>query len=1215
MQIPCSTNPRPVKSLILQETNFAGHNPQVMSYVEEVLGCAINKKASCTADAMQMAQAPFVNPSEEIDAPLTNCLNIVFNDELPTDDTIIFLKKCADNGGANSQCLLGKIYQEGRGVPKDNRLALHYFCLAAKPEDNLYARSCYIKLLSNECVDDLNSEHINNLSDYCFGGRDGEADYLFGKICLEGKGRVPKNEEQAFIFFLSASKKDHPGAVKECGLLFLNGRKETADYWDEQFVKKCLQPHIEAGSAKAKYLLAVAYRFYRDRTEKVQLLSEALEGGIAEALPVLVKELCRYGIESHVKPQLIEKYLKLAADGFPTNAKAAFQLAQIYSRREWSWGQIYPKSDAKNYYELAAAAGYKPAEFGLMKLRDDPWAACFIGLCYLNGSAEHNIGIDAEKAHHYLLSATKGGHSVACYLLSDLWSGQSKQMPITEERRQSCIQHVDYYRNLAIKMECNVAILENIVERHEEGACLAAAKLHQLHLLGDKDIQLPINLVKAQQYERLSHPKYATLSALSRIGTDKFTTGDLQNITSYFNLADGHFTVAALRDFPPLSTAELEVLVDLRPATSTDFITFFNLLRLPYSDGLFAMFEVLCKDNKKIMEFVEQVKNINLIRDKAIQGEMRCGQFCLIEQQGGVLITDTKTNQSIHIDKIIDEIIFNASTFNVSTFRSMLPGKKDQPPVLEISDTNVRRENVRLFARVCFEDMKDREPLMCRVLVDSSGKGMMVYRGDSRGPFELFARYGGLGTKIPTGDGLNPELSFAGDLHQARVYGRNGENIKKGSNLSVPKEYVCTSTDMHHAKDFTSLESNARYIYEIDTSKLHGAVVQELAYHPHYGAFRDELTSTDGLIQQADHENEVLILGGIPLGYGCIKQVWYADSNRGPLIKINYNDNFMLSGLELDALNEVGPPTFTKASFQAKDRPGTPGKIIIPYAKYDQPFDLTERTLNGLFSDANTVSINFPYQALDGSDSMSVNLVKNIGVLYRQNHNGTHSIRQVKIFEALLGGIKAYGTTGAKSIVNNLSKEEVLSLKMAAFFLRAGRVDEASSMTGGAPDVYKERSAQLFELYARQTNLPKAVIDWTIKLISDSGLPDHVPKKYIDTNDVKSVMMFDLLSQTHNLDLYRCFGSTLMHGIEVTVDSTLQKYMEKTGDCINFLGNLKLYAKDLITATGATPDGELSYENKDYYECSNNVNLCFERVNFVKKPGLGAMQPVKKIVL
>lgn len=218
------------------------------------------------------------------------------------------------------------------------------------------------------------------------------------------------------------------------------------------------------------------------------------------------------------------------------------------------------------------------------------------------------------------------------------------------------------------------------------------------------------------------------------------------------------------------------------------------------------------------------------------------------------------------------------------------------------------------------------------------------------------------------------------------------------------------------------------------------------------------------------------------------------------------SQDFLIDGFD----DQIRSPRFM---IEGIARPGNPMEILIPIAKCDD-LTLTEESLPEIFKRANTHTLNVQYPCINTSQKYDGRMV------HRPNHNGTHSARQFRYVEVLFDLIEKKGTDEAKEQLHQFSPEEMLNLKLAAFFLRAGRVDE-SNFKQKPPDTYKERSAQVYRAYAEQLGVDPAIIDWAAALIHDSCRPIDI---CIEANkNPKSRFAYDLLTSAHEMDLVRCF--------------------------------------------------------------------------------------------
>ena len=193
-------------------------------------------------------------------------------------------------------------------------------------------------------------------------------------------------------------------------------------------------------------------------------------------------------------------------------------------------------------------------------------------------------------------------------------------------------------------------------------------------------------------------------------------------------------------------------------------------------------------------------------------------------------------------------------------------------------------------------------------------------------------------------------------------------------------------------------------------------------------------------------------------------------------------------------------------------------EIEIPVAVLEQTLEPTFESLRQVFHLANKISINRPYPDQKYDQHFEVN-----GVIYtchRPNHNGTHSYRQVRYLEVLLDLIAKCGRKEAKDFCQNLTEEEIVNLKLATFFLRAGRLDESGPES---PDQKRLRSFELYKHYAISLGILPECIEETQPLILDSCTPNS----RLDYKDKLSwnskAFLQTLLTLAHEIDLVRCF--------------------------------------------------------------------------------------------
>jgi hypothetical protein len=259
-------------------------------------------------------------------------------------------------------------------------------------------------------------------------------------------------------------------------------------------------------------------------------------------------------------------------------------------------------------------------------------------------------------------------------------------------------------------------------------------------------------------------------------------------------------------------------------------------------------------------------------------------------------------------------------------------------------------------------------------------------------------------------------------------------------------------------------------------------------------------------------------------------------------------------------------------------------EIHIPIAKVGD-LKLTEGNLEKIFKRANEHTLNKRYAIK--------NYICKVGkaIIHRPNHNGTHSARQMRCLEALFDLIEKDGLSSAKTEFKKLTVEEKLNLKLAAYFLRAGRVDE-SSHKDPQPDDYYTRSASIYGAYASQLGVKPEVIEWTKKLIIDSCKP---MKLCVEANKSdKSRFAYQLLTIVHELDLVRCFDKKHIKTNAKSTEKQLTTLVNNAGKRVTQLYD---YSKKLCAATGCSRAVDNNKGNRKLFaECSLNGDVCLQKI-------------------
>jgi len=252
------------------------------------------------------------------------------------------------------------------------------------------------------------------------------------------------------------------------------------------------------------------------------------------------------------------------------------------------------------------------------------------------------------------------------------------------------------------------------------------------------------------------------------------------------------------------------------------------------------------------------------------------------------------------------------------------------------------------------------------------------------------------------------------------------------------------------------------------------------------------------------------------------------------------------------------------------------GRIPDNLKILDQQALISDSIWGYIFSIINTQTANTPY-AVDDKHFIPINGK----TVYRPNHNGTHSARQVRLLKELLKLTELHHTA--------FTAEQKNSLILAAYCYRLGRVDES----GAGHDQNRLRSAQVYRAYATQLNFSREIIDWTFQIISrdySTPLPDQTQE-----------LAYTLLDTAHRLDLQRCY-SDLSHEIPA-IKRNLDTLCPSGTSSTALATRLMAFSEKLIRATGCknaykrnrhyNPDlfGPMSLDGKKCIDTLNKISF------------------------
>jgi hypothetical protein len=293
--------------------------------------------------------------------------------------------------------------------------------------------------------------------------------------------------------------------------------------------------------------------------------------------------------------------------------------------------------------------------------------------------------------------------------------------------------------------------------------------------------------------------------------------------------------------------------------------------------------------------------------------------------------------------------------------------------------------------------------------------------------------------------------------------------------------------------------------------------------------------------------------------------------------------------LKIEKEDKLNSGKFT--TIDLASRGGNNNKITANIANCND-LKLTDKDLPEIFERANKNTLNQPYPCF------STNVIKINGEnIYRPNHNGTHSARQVRLLETLIDLCEKSEIDLCEKSDGKITftQDEKLNLKLAAYFIRAGRVDESSHNSSNPDNNISKRSAQLYSAYAKQLNVDPDIIEW-VKLIMMNALKPRNQTEGIE-DDSKERMALDLLNSSHELDLVRCKKKTDHDENIKKIKTRLESY----GIDKNNVDNLHGYSIELCKATG----NKIQYtdnkgDNSLFGPLSLSGKLCREKLQEIK---------------
>ena len=236
---------------------------------------------------------------------------------------IDWYNKVANQGNAEAQYRLGKMYLEGRGIRQDDKQAAHWFEKSAEKDHP-------------------------------------QAQYQLGNMYYEGKG-VEQDYEKAFSYCMQAAKHGLADGQNSVGVMYLYGQGTKQDYYQ---AVNYLYKAVAQGHAEAQFNLGIMYLnswgVEQNDKEAFKYFRKAAQQGEAESENWLgwMYQWGRGGI-SPDNNQAFQWYLRAAEHG---SANGQNQVALMYQMGK---GTNYDDEKAVYWYRKAAEQGHPYGQYNL----------------------------------------------------------------------------------------------------------------------------------------------------------------------------------------------------------------------------------------------------------------------------------------------------------------------------------------------------------------------------------------------------------------------------------------------------------------------------------------------------------------------------------------------------------------------------------------------------------------------------------------------------------------------------------------------------------------------------------------------------------------------------------------------------------------------------------------------------------------------------------
>ncbi len=296
--------------------------------------------------------------------PKWNFINVRLKTDAQIRVELNELKRNADGGDADAAYELAMKYRKGKGVAKDETMALQYLQLGAEKGSIAAEYLVAIAMLDGTLPGDAEKCYTYMLH-AAMGGL-ADAQYYVSRFCAEGYG-TPKNEEVAHNWLSrSAENGNYWGQYLLGNIANNGGRYEEAFDW---YQKSAMQ-----GYAEAQCKLGLAYYFGSGTGTDKDKAAACLQYSADNGYDWGQFWLARLHGDNGDRAEALEWYGKALANTSDNELKSAAynNMGNLYYQKEYTGGASYDIGQAVRCYTQSAEL-------------NSPYACCSLGRLYKAG--------------------------------------------------------------------------------------------------------------------------------------------------------------------------------------------------------------------------------------------------------------------------------------------------------------------------------------------------------------------------------------------------------------------------------------------------------------------------------------------------------------------------------------------------------------------------------------------------------------------------------------------------------------------------------------------------------------------------------------------------------------------------------------------------------------------------------------------------------------